>query len=112
MAKPKDNPNYKVVAENRREGRKYQVGDNVWVGLAVMRIPDLNAMKVVAKLSDVDDGRIARGMRANCTLDIDPDRTFAGTVTEIQAPESAVKILIIPTNEELEIANQTKEMIS
>jgi HlyD family secretion protein len=72
-----------VVAENRREGRKYQVGDNVWVGLAVMRIPDLSAMKVSARLSDVDDGRISPGMRANCTLDIEPDRTFTGTVTEI-----------------------------
>ena len=72
-----------VVAENRREARKYQVGDNVWVGLAVMRIPDLTAMKVLARLSDVDDGRITPGMRAKCTLDIDPDRSFMGTVTEI-----------------------------
>ena len=30
---------------------------------------------------------------------------------EIQAPESKVKILIIPTNEELEIAQQTYELI-
>lgn len=72
-----------VVAENRREGRKYQVGDDVWVGLEVMRIPDLTAMKVVARLSDVDDGRIALGMRAKCTLDIDPERSFSGAVTEI-----------------------------
>jgi HlyD family secretion protein len=72
-----------VVAENRQEGRKYQVGDNVWVGLAVMRIPDLSAMKVVAQLSDVDDGRIAPGMRVNSTLDIDPDRSFGGVITEI-----------------------------
>jgi acetate kinase len=41
----------------------------------------------------------------------------AGPVTEIQATDphsegsSAVKILIIPTNEELEIANQTKDVI-
>jgi HlyD family secretion protein len=72
-----------VVAENEREGRKYQVGDNVWVGLAVMRIPDLTAMKVEARLSDVDDGRIAPGMLATCTLDIYPERRFTGRVTEI-----------------------------
>ena len=34
-----------------------------------------------------------------------------GPVTEIQAAYSRVKILIIPTNEELEIAQQTKEVI-
>jgi acetate kinase len=46
------------------------------------------------------------------------ERGAAGYVTEIQAAgadgegSSIVKILIIPTNEELEIANQTKEVIS
>lgn len=77
-----------VVAENRGEGRKYQVGDNVWVGLAVMRIPDLTAMKVVARLSDVDDGRIHLGARARCTLDTYPERVFPGEVVEI-APIAA-----------------------
>jgi acetate kinase len=52
---------------------------------------------------------------------LDPQKNelgAAGPVTEIQAAgadgqgSSAVKILIIPTNEELEIANQTKEVIS
>lgn len=77
-----------IVAENRREGRKYQVGDNVWVGLAVMEIPDLSAMKVEALLSDVDDGKIEPGMPAECTLDTYPDEVFAGRVAEI-APVAA-----------------------
>jgi len=41
-----------------------------------MRIPDLSTMKVVARLSDVDDGRIAAGDRAVCTLDTYPELTF------------------------------------
>ena len=72
-----------VVAENPGEGRKFQVGDNAWVGLAVMSIPDLSAMKVVARLSDVDDGRIATGMPAVCTLDAYPAISFIGQITEI-----------------------------
>jgi len=72
-----------VVAENPGEGRKFQVGDNGWVGLAVMSIPDLTAMKVVARLSDVDDGRIATGMPVVCTLDAYPAQSFSGHVTEI-----------------------------
>ena len=35
----------------------------------------------------------------------------SGAVTEIQAPGSRVKVLIIPTNEELEIAIQTEEIV-
>lgn len=34
-----------------------------------------------------------------------------GVVTEIQTPDSPVKVLIIPTNEELEIAVQTEQLI-
>ena len=72
-----------VVAENSGEGRKFQVGDNAWVGLAVMSIPDLSEMKVVARLSDVDDGRMATGMPAVCTLDAYPAISFTGQVTHI-----------------------------
>jgi len=72
-----------VVAQNGDEGRKYQVGDNVYVGLAVMQIPDLSAMRVAAQLSDVDDGTITVGMRARCAVDTYPDRFYEGTVGDI-----------------------------
>ena len=72
-----------LVAENPGVGRKFQVGDNAWVGLAVMSIPDLSTMQVEARLSDVDDGRIALGSRAQCTVDAYPDRSFGGEVVEI-----------------------------
>jgi multidrug resistance efflux pump len=72
-----------IVAENPEQGRKFQVGDNAWVGLAVMSIPDLSRMQVAARLSDVDDGRVTIGSRAVCTLDAYPDRVFEGQVTEI-----------------------------
>jgi len=72
-----------IVEENRNEGRKLQVGDDVWVGMTVMRMPDLSAMKVDARLSDVDDGAIAPTMRTVCTLDTYPELPFSGTVTEI-----------------------------
>lgn len=72
-----------VVAEDTREGRKLQVGDNVWVGLPVMSIPDLTAMRVAARLSDVDDGRIRVGDAAVCTVDAYPELSFPGRVTEI-----------------------------
>ncbi|RMD95027.1 MAG: SsrA-binding protein SmpB [Alphaproteobacteria bacterium] len=35
MAKPKDNPNYKVVAENRRARHDYAIEDDLEVGIAL-----------------------------------------------------------------------------
>jgi len=72
-----------VVADHPWQGRKIQVGDSVWVGLPVVSLPDLRAMQVEAKLSDVDDGRIAPGLAVDCVLDAYPDRTFAGHIAEI-----------------------------
>ncbi|MCP3982514.1 MAG: HlyD family efflux transporter periplasmic adaptor subunit [bacterium] len=72
-----------VVTEKWGSGRKLQIGDNAFVGMAVATIPELSAMKVVGQLSDVDDGKIEVGMRAVCTLDTYPDLESSGVVTEI-----------------------------
>ncbi len=72
-----------VVNDHPWEGRKFQVGDSAWVGLAVMSIPDLSEMEVEAMLMDVDDGRIAAGMSATCTVDAWPDLAFPCRVKEI-----------------------------
>ncbi len=72
-----------VAAENRREDRKFQVGDTIWVGATVAEIPDLRSMAVEARLSDVDDGKVTPGMIVACTLDAYPDRSFTGVVREI-----------------------------
>ncbi len=72
-----------VAAENRREGRKYQVGDTVSVGRSVLEIPDLSRMIVNANLSDVDDGKIASGMRTVCTMDAYPGIQVLGTVVSM-----------------------------
>jgi len=72
-----------VVNDHPWEGRKLQVGDSAWVGLAVMSIPDLTEMQVDAMLIDVDDGSIAPGSPAVCTLDTYPELSFPGVVKEI-----------------------------
>lgn len=72
-----------VVADHPWQGRKIQVGDSVWVGLPVVSLPDLGALQVEAKLSDVDDGRIAAGLPVSCVLDAYPDRTYTGRIAEI-----------------------------
>jgi multidrug resistance efflux pump len=72
-----------IVAEHWREGRKIKVGDTLWPSMTVIKLPDLSVMNVIAQLSDVDDGRIAAGMKATCVLDAYPDIELPGTVKEI-----------------------------
>ncbi len=72
-----------VVAVHPWLGRKFQIGDSVHAGFTILEIPALAEMQVQVALSDVDDGRVAKGMHATCTLDAYPDKHFPGTVTEV-----------------------------
>ena len=72
-----------TVGMNLQDGRKLQVGDNVWPGMVAGELPDMSAMVVEATLSDVDDGRIQPGMRARCTVDAFPEQPLMGTVRAV-----------------------------
>lgn len=72
-----------IVEEDRREGRTFQIGDNVWPGRTVARLPDLSTLIVEAQVFDVDDGRVVAGTPATATLDAFPDEVFAGRVRQI-----------------------------
>ncbi len=72
-----------IVEEDLDEGRGYQVGDSVWPGATVARLPDLRTLLVEARVFDVDDGRVVAGMPVRAFLDAFPEEVFAGTVREI-----------------------------
>ena len=72
-----------IVKEHPWLDRKFKAGDTLQPGWAVVEIPDLSSMQVLARLSDVDDGRIAAGMPVTCVLDAFPDLQFKARVQEI-----------------------------
>ncbi len=72
-----------VVADHPWEERKIQVGDTLWIGLTVLEIPDLDRMRVLARLPDVDDGRLPTGTPVRCVLDAHPELELGGLVREI-----------------------------
>ncbi len=74
-----------VIGQHPWEGRKLKTGDQVFVGLSLAMIPEIQSLQVVSSLADVDDRRIAVGMPATVTLDAYPDRRFSGKVREISA---------------------------
>lgn len=66
------------------EGRRFQPGDLVWPGFRIATLPDYGKpMEVRAELSDVDDGRVAVGMKGACTLDAYPGEALVCTVEEL-----------------------------
>jgi HlyD family secretion protein len=71
------------IDDNPREGRKYQIGDQVHPGWRVASMPQLGVMQVRARLSDVDDRAVREGMAADCVLDAYPDRVWKGTVRAV-----------------------------
>lgn len=72
-----------VASDIPWQGRKTQIGDNVWPGFPLLSIPDLSEMRVIAKLSDVDDGEVIPGMTAAVTLDAYPEAEFEGEVVSV-----------------------------
>ena len=62
MAKPKDNPNYKVVAENRRARYDYAIEDDVECGMILegSEVKSLreNSANIAESYAEVDEGEL------------------------------------------------------
>jgi len=74
-----------VIRDHPWEGRKMQVGDGVFVGMAIAMIPEPSSLRIEAALPDVDDGRVRVGMPVRIVLDAYPNTTYTGRVSEISA---------------------------
>jgi HlyD family secretion protein len=71
------------------ERRKIQVGDVVWGGFPIVRLPDLTAMETLAQVNEVDGPKLSVGARAEIKLDSYPDQVIAGEIKDIS--QTAIK---------------------
>jgi len=71
------------------ERRKLQIGDVVWGGWPVVRLPDLTEMEVLAQVNEVDGPRLSIGAKAEVKLDSYPDKVITGAIKEIS--QTAIK---------------------
>lgn len=78
-----------IYNEHWNERRKLQVGDVVWGGWPIIRLPDLTEMEVLALVNEVDGPKLSVGARAEIKLDSYPDTVISGAVKEIA--QTAVK---------------------
>lgn len=78
-----------LYAEHWEGRRKMQVGDVVWGGWPIVRLPDLTEMEVLAMVNEVDGPKLSIGSRCEIRLDSYPDTTITGAVKDIS--QTAVK---------------------
>jgi multidrug efflux pump subunit AcrA (membrane-fusion protein) len=72
-----------VVEENWRTGQTIKVGDEVYLGAPVARIPDIRTMKVKGFVMENDISRIKPGLNVIVRLDALPSVPFHGVITSV-----------------------------
>jgi HlyD family secretion protein len=78
-----------IYGEHWMERRKIQVGDMVWGGFPLVRLPDLKQMEVLAQVNEVDGPRLSIGQKGQVRLDSYPDIEITGSVKSIA--QTAIK---------------------
>lgn len=78
-----------IYTDHWNERRKVQIGDVVWGGFPVVRLPDLTEMEVLAQVNEVDGPKLSIGNKAEVNLDSYPDTKITGQVKEIS--QTAIK---------------------
>lgn len=71
------------IGDNMRTGQTIRVGDDVYIGSMIARIPDIKWMKVMTFVNETDITKVAPGMKVVIRLDALPSVPFNGVVTEI-----------------------------
>lgn len=74
-----------VVYGNDQQGNKVAEGQNIFVGDAVLSIPDLQHMQVNMTIPEVEAGRVKIGQKLKIRLDANPEKSFNGEITELGA---------------------------
>lgn len=74
-----------VVYGNDSQGNKIKEGQSVFMGDAVLSIPDLNHMQVNMTIPEVEASRVKLGQKLKIRLDANPDKVFYGKIIELGA---------------------------
>lgn len=109
-----------TAAENGDQQAQLALDMNVYrikkyVGAYIAAMNGLDALIFTAGIgenSDVIRKMVCQDMEfLGIEIDLDQNKGRKKQITEVQKPTSRVKIFVIPTNEELEIARQTYELV-
>jgi len=71
------------IDRNRRVGGLIKVGDNIYAGNNMARVPDLTYMKVITFINETDFLKIRLGQKVTVRLDALPNIVFEGEIAYI-----------------------------
>jgi HlyD family secretion protein len=63
--------------------QEYRTGDRTYSGAGVLELPDLSGVNLIARIDEVDRGRIRQGQSAVLRADAVAEREYEGTVADI-----------------------------
>jgi HlyD family secretion protein len=72
-----------IYGDNWANARKIQVGDQLFPGLTVMTLPDLNSLQVIGNVYDTELRSLSVGMICDVGLDGVPGRTWRGRIASL-----------------------------
>ncbi|OGU63455.1 MAG: hypothetical protein A3C56_10790 [Ignavibacteria bacterium RIFCSPHIGHO2_02_FULL_56_12] len=72
-----------VYEMNWSTGRKVNVGDSPWPGMAIISLPDLSKMQAITNINEVDISKVKKDQQANIRLDAFADMTFPAKVVSV-----------------------------
>jgi len=72
-----------VIERNSRTGQTMKVGDEIYLGYTVARIPDIRTMKVKGTVLENDISRIKTGLNVIIRMDALPNVPFYGKLTYV-----------------------------
>jgi multidrug efflux pump subunit AcrA (membrane-fusion protein) len=80
-------PGYLVFASNYSQGwmnaKPFKVGDNVFAGMGLAEMPDLETLQMDAKVEEIDRGRIEAGNEVRVRVDSLPELTMPAKIGQI-----------------------------
>jgi RND family efflux transporter MFP subunit len=72
-----------IMFERDWQGNVIKVGDTVWGGATIARLPVLDRMQAEVFVLEADAGGLAAGKPAEVVLEAHPERTYAGRIARV-----------------------------
>jgi len=75
-------PNYRSVIPTG-SAPEYRAGDRTYANAAILELPDLSSVFLVARIDEADRGQLQQGQHASVRVDAVADRDYQATVSDI-----------------------------
>jgi HlyD family secretion protein len=75
-------PNFRASSP-MGSAQEFRAGDRAWAGAAILELPDLSSVHLLARLDESDRGQLQQGQPATIKVDAIPDHEYQADVTDL-----------------------------